>query len=151
MPYLQLDVPARYSIAAKRAAAKRMGEVYAEVMQTTPDLVHVCFRELDEGGLWHCSAGEPQPAAVLMCEVRRGRAPEQRARLGDALIKICADAFGLDETQISVEFTQHAGDEIYRTVLVDGVLRGGLGKDWTAKETGTPLMAVLAAETAARG
>ncbi len=56
-----------------------MGEIYARVMQTNPSLVSVAIRELPEGSLWACSDGEPEPGAVLMCEVRRGRAAEQRA------------------------------------------------------------------------
>ena len=48
-------------------------------MQTTPDLVTVAFRELGEDGLWCCGAGEPEPAAQLSCDIRRGRPPEQWA------------------------------------------------------------------------
>lgn len=46
MPYLQLDVSRRYPIEAKRSLALRLGNIYADVMQTTPDKVTVAFREL---------------------------------------------------------------------------------------------------------
>ncbi len=143
MPYLQLDVPFRYPLPVKRDLARRLGRLYADIMQTTPDLVDVCFRELSEGSLWHCGEDEPVPAAVLSCEIRRGRPPQQRALLGQALLEACSETLGLDPTRLTIEFTQHAGDEIYRKALVDGVLRGGLGRDWSPDETTTPLMESL--------
>jgi len=146
MPYLHLDVPMHYPVAVKRDLAHRLGRLFAEIMQTTPDLVDVTIRELGEGGVWHCGAGEPVPAAVLTCEIRRGRPPEQRERLGEALHNTCVEVLGLDPVLLTVEFTQHAGDEIYKKGMVDGVLRGGLGKDWTPAETTTPLLETLKAE-----
>ena len=151
MPHLQLDVPNHYPLSVKRDLASRLGRHYAEIMQTTADLVHVTFRELDEGAVWHCTAGEPvTPAAVLSCDIRRGRPAEQRARLGDALLNACVDALGLDPLLMNVEFTQHAGDEIYGVILVDGVPRGGLAKDWSPAETRTSLVSTLVAENSAR-
>jgi len=47
------------------------------------------------------------------------------------------------------QITQHAGDEIYGKILVDGVPQGGLGKDWSPSETQSPLMETLRSE--ARG
>jgi hypothetical protein len=87
---------------------------YARVMHTTPELVTVAFRELGEGGVWCCSAGEPEPAALISCDIRRGRPPEQRAALGQALIDACVEALGLRSDRVAVEFTQHTGDEMYR-------------------------------------
>jgi phenylpyruvate tautomerase PptA (4-oxalocrotonate tautomerase family) len=150
MPYLHLDVPAHYPLAVKRDLAQRLGSLFAEIMQTTPDLVHVTIRELGEGGVWHCSDNQPAPAAVLTLEIRRGRPPEQRARLADALLDACVDALGLDPQLVSVEFTQHAGDENFRKLLVDGVLQGALGKDWSPSETETPLLETLRSEARAR-
>ncbi|MFI9648380.1 tautomerase family protein [Streptomyces sp. NPDC052040] len=143
MPHLQLDVPAHYPTETKRALAKRMGELYAELMQTTPDLVDVTFRELGEGGVWHCGYGDPTPAAVLSLEIRRGRSPEQRERFAEALHELVGEALGLDPLALTIEFTQHAGDEVYKKVLIDGELRGGLGADWTPGETTTPLLDTL--------
>src|ERR1700728_451445 len=145
MPYLQLDVPARYSLEVKRGLARRLGNLYAEIMQTTPDLVDVSIRELEDG-VWHCGYQEPMPGAVLMAEIRRGRPADQRARLAEALIDACVEALAIDPPHIAVEFTQHAGDEIYRKLLVDGVLQGGLGKDWSVTETTTALLETLKAE-----
>ena len=95
MPYLHLDVPNHYPVDVKRALARRLGDHYARIMQTTPNLVTVAFRELGEGGVWCCGAGEPEPAAMLSCDVRRGRPPEQRAELAQALIDTCVEALGL--------------------------------------------------------
>jgi phenylpyruvate tautomerase PptA (4-oxalocrotonate tautomerase family) len=130
MPYLQLDVSGRYPIEVKSPLARRLGKIYADVMQTSPNRVIIAFRELGEGSLWRCGAGEPTPAAVIMCDIRRGRPAEQRARLAEALVAACVAALALPATALLVEFTQHAGDEIF--------LPGrGLARDWTPVEAQT--------------
>ena len=124
VPYLQLDVPNHYPVEVKRGLARRLGEKYARIMQTTPDMVTVAFRELGEGGVWRCNAGEPEPAAVLSCDIRRGRLPEQRAELAEALIDACVETLGLRSDRLVVEFTQHTRDEMYRA-----------GRGWAAEWT----------------
>jgi phenylpyruvate tautomerase PptA (4-oxalocrotonate tautomerase family) len=130
MPYIQLDVPHRYPIDVKRNLARRLGNIFAGVMQTTPDYVTVAFRELAEGGVWRCGDGEPEPAALITCDIRRGRTPEQRAELAQALIDACVEALGLRSDRLGVEFTQHTGDEMYRTGR-------GMAADWTPAEAAT--------------
>ena len=127
MPYLQLDVPNHYQVGVKRGLAKRLGAEYARIMQTTPELVTVAFRELGEGGVWCCGVGEPEPAALISCDIRRGRPPEQRAELGQALIDACVETLGLRSDRVAVEFTQHTGDEMYRHGR-------GWGSEWTRAE-----------------
>ncbi len=140
MPHLQLELPSKYPLAVKRDLAKRLGDLYGAIMQTTPDLVDVSFRELGAGNVWRCEQPEPVPSAVLICDIRAGRPPEQRARLGAALHSACVEALNLDPLHFGVEFTQHSGDEIYRTILVDGVVRGGLAPDWNPSEAAAPLV-----------
>ena len=125
MPYLQIDVPQRYPVEVKHDLARRLGDHYARIMQTTPDIVRVAFRELGEGGVWHCSAGDPEPAAAISCDIRRGRPPEQRAKLAQALIDACAETLGLAKHTL-VGFTQHPGDELFGS--------GGWAPDWTPAE-----------------
>jgi phenylpyruvate tautomerase PptA (4-oxalocrotonate tautomerase family) len=146
MPHLQLDLPAHYPTQTKRNLAQRFGTLYATIMQTTPDLVDVTIREAGEGGVWHCGHQEPVPAAVLSLDIRSGRPPGQRARLAEALHDACVEILGLDPLHLSVEFTQHSGDEIYRKILVDGVIKGGLGRNWSPLEVETPLLSTLRAE-----
>ena len=129
MPYLQLDVPEHYPVEVKRDLARRLGDLYARIMQTTPDMVRVAFRELGEGGVWHCGAGEPEPAACISCDVRRGRPPEQRAKLAQALIDACVETLG-PRNDIIVEFTQHPGDESFGA----GSWGWGWAPDWTPAE-----------------
>src|SRR6266567_2780872 len=119
MPYLQLDVPYHYPVDVKRGLARRLGDGYARIMQTTP--------ELGDGGVWCCGAGEPEPAALLSCDVRRGRLPEQRAELAQALIDACVETLGLRSDRLAVEFTQHTSDEMYRPGR-------GWGTEWTPAE-----------------
>jgi phenylpyruvate tautomerase PptA (4-oxalocrotonate tautomerase family) len=127
MPYLQLDLPRRYPADVKRALAQEFAALFAKIMQTSQHKVVVAFRELPDGSLWRCGDGEVEPAAVIGCDIRRGRPPEQRARLSEQLIRACAEALALDPACISVQFTQHAGDDIFR-------LGEGLGADWTPAE-----------------
>ena len=130
MPYLQLDIPGACPVDTKRRLARRLGEIYAEVMQTDPSRVRVGFRELGEGGLWHCTHGEPRPGVVLACDIRRGRSAEQRARLAEGLIAACREALALPG-DVLVEFTQHAGDELYREGR-------GMASEWAPEEARTP-------------
>ena len=127
MPYLQLDVPNHYPVEVKRDLARRLGDLFARIMQTSPDMVTVAFRELGEGGVWRCGAGEPEPAAQLSCDIRGGRPPEERAELAQALIDACVETLGLRSDRLDVEFTQHTGDEMYRQ-------RRGWVADWTPAE-----------------
>ena len=128
MPYLQIDVPNHYSLRQKQRLAKRLGEIYAETMQASVRRISVAIRELADGGIWRCTEGEPYQAALLMCDIRRGRPAEQRARLAQALIDACVEILGLRVEQINVEFTQHSGDEMFHPLL------GGLSDDWAAGE-----------------
>lgn len=128
MPYLQLDTPKKYGVAEKQALAKRMGEIYSNVMQISPNIISVAIREIGEGGLWRCSDGDPEEAALLMLDVRRGRPIEVRAELARQLIAACVQMLGLKENRLNVEFTQHHGDEMYHPLL------GGFNKDWVDDE-----------------
>ena len=128
MPSLQIDVPARLDTATKRLLAKRFGLAYAATMGTEPDIVTVSIHDLGEGSVWRCSTGEPNPHALIMCDVRRGRPVETRASLARQLIEICTEVLGLDPFGIKVEFTQHSGDEMYHPHL------GGFNTDWAADD-----------------
>ena len=128
MPYLQLDVSNEYSVADKKRLAKRLGDIYVDLMQTSARRISVAIRELN-GGVWRCSDSEPYPAALLMCDIRRGRSPEQRNKLAEALVSVCIEILGLRVDQINVEFTQHSGDEMYHSIL------GGLSDEWNENET----------------
>ena len=128
MPYLHFDLPGRYPAEVKRALAARLGALYAEIMQTSPSIVKVGFRELGETNLFRCGApdGAVEPVVVGQCDIRRGRPVEQRAALASAIVAACSDALEVDASSIELEFTQHAGDEMYR--------RGAFARDWTVDE-----------------
>ncbi len=125
MPYLQLETPYSHAVETKQRLAGRLGEIYAKVMNADIDRITVAIRELGEGGIWRCGAGAPRPAAILMCDIRRGRTVEQRAELSRQLVAACIDILGLREDNLNLEFTQHRGDEMYHTMY------GGLGRDWS--------------------
>ncbi|WP_338699917.1 tautomerase family protein [Bradyrhizobium sp. 26S5] len=128
MPYLQIDVPGRYPAEQKQRLARRFGEIYADIMQADIRRISVAVRELYDGGVWRCTPGEPYEAALLMCDIRKGRPPEQRERLARALVNACLEILELRTDQVNVEFTQHSGDEMYHPLL------GGLSQDWSANE-----------------
>jgi phenylpyruvate tautomerase PptA (4-oxalocrotonate tautomerase family) len=128
MPYLQLDTPHCYPLEVKRDLARRLGEIFSAIMETKPGRISVAFRELGDGGLWRCTDAEPYPVALLMCDIRRGRSAEQRAALAAALLEACMERLRLTERELNVEFTQHAGDEMYHPML------GGLSHEWSGEE-----------------
>ena len=63
-----------------------------------------------------------------MCDIRKGRPPELRMELAKQLINDCVEVLGLREDRLNVEFTQHAGDEMYHPTL------GGYSPEWSADE-----------------
>lgn len=127
MPYLQLDVSKSYPRETKMALAERFGRIYSEHMQASVRRISVAVRELPDG-VWRCTETAPYPSALLMCDIRRGRPAEQRAALAQALVEACIDVLELKLEQVNVEFTQHAGDEMYHPLL------GGLSADWSEAE-----------------
>ena len=124
MPYLQLDTPFSYSVEDKQRLAKKLGEIYSRTMNSNINRLTVAIRELGEGGIWRCGEGNPRPANLLMCDIRRGRTAEHRAELAKQLIDACIEIVGLREDNLNLEFTQHSGDEMYHTMY------GGLSDDW---------------------
>ncbi|MEO1470934.1 MAG: tautomerase [Pseudomonadota bacterium] len=130
MPYLQLDTPFDHTAAQKQALAQRFGEIFAELMNASPNRITVAIRCTGAGSVWRCQGpaegGQPREAAILMLDIRRGRPAEQRAALAAALIGACREILGYEDRDVNAEFTQHAGDEMYHT------LYGGLSDEWQA-------------------
>jgi phenylpyruvate tautomerase PptA (4-oxalocrotonate tautomerase family) len=128
MPYLQLEVNESYPTEKKKLLAQQLGETFSRIMEANVKRVTVSIRELGIGSVWRCTDGEPVPAPLLMCDIRRGRSPEKRAELAKALIAVCEETLGLKADLLNIEFTQHAGDEMYHPLM------GGLSDDWTPDE-----------------
>jgi len=128
MPYLQLEVIRNYPYATKKLLAKRIGEVYSKIMKADQNRITVSIRELGEGCIWRCGDGAPMPAAIMMCDIRKGRDANIRTELSRALIDICNEVLGLETGQLNIEFTQHSGDEMYHQRL------GSFSAEWTADE-----------------
>jgi phenylpyruvate tautomerase PptA (4-oxalocrotonate tautomerase family) len=130
MPYLQLDVNERYSVADKRLLAKKMSETYARMMSVDIRRISVAIRELGEGGVWRIAeaGSDPVPVSVMMLDIRRSRSPELRMEVAKALCKHCVEILGLREDRLNVEFTQHSGDEMYHPAL------GGYSPEWEPGE-----------------
>jgi len=127
MPYLHLDLPVAVAPADRAEIAARLAHVYAEVMATNPERVTVAFRELGENGVVRLRPdGALEPVVMVNCDIRRGRADEQRERLGNAVAAVLDEALGWPRERTLLEFTQHAGDEMWRAT--------GLGTDWTPEE-----------------
>jgi hypothetical protein len=116
VPSLQLDVAAAPDRETQRDLAARLTAIYAEVMDAPPEIVTVVIRE---AGVWR----DGRPSALLMCDVRRGRPVPTRAELARRLVEACEAVLGL--RYVKVEFTQHAGDEMWHPHL------GGFTQDWS--------------------
>jgi phenylpyruvate tautomerase PptA (4-oxalocrotonate tautomerase family) len=128
MPYLQLDVNGRYTLGAKKALARKMATTYADLMTVDIRRISIAIREIGEGGVWRIVEGDHVPVSVLMCDIRRGRAPERRMQVAKALCADCTEILGLRADRLNVEFTQHSGDEMYHPTL------GGLSPEWSQDE-----------------
>ena len=126
MPYIQLEVRNEYPTETKEALAKAIGEAYSRIMQADIRRITVAIRELGEGAIWRCTEDEPWPAAIMMCDIRAGRPAEMREELSKALVSLCNAHLNLKVNELNIEFTQHAGDEMYHQWL------GKLSDDWKA-------------------
>jgi phenylpyruvate tautomerase PptA (4-oxalocrotonate tautomerase family) len=129
MPYLQLDVNGRYTVDQKKALAQKLCDSYARLMKVDVRRISVAIRECGEGGVWRTVDGELTPVSVLMCDIRQGRTAEHRMVVAKQLVSDCVELLGLSEDRLNVEFTQHAGDEMYHPTL------GGFSPGWTPDET----------------
>jgi phenylpyruvate tautomerase PptA (4-oxalocrotonate tautomerase family) len=129
MPSIQIDLPLVVAPEVKRDLARNVGNIYATTMQVNADLLTVSIHDLGEGGVWRChDEGDPTPSALIMCDIRSGRPVETRASLAQQLIDLLVETFALGRTWLKVEFTQHAGDEMYHPHL------HGFNKDWDGDE-----------------
>jgi hypothetical protein len=130
MPYLQLDVNESYPVESRKELALRMSRTYAAMMSVDIRRITVAVRELGPGAVWRIPAAdaEPVPVALLMLDIRRGRSAELRMEVAKALCAHCIEMLGLREDRLNVEFTQHAGDEMYHPAL------GGYSPDWKPGE-----------------
>lgn len=130
MPYLQLDVCESFSTNAKQQLAAAMSETYARMMSVDIRRISVAIRELGEGGLWRIveEGHPPEPVALMMLDIRRGRPAELRMEVAKALCQHCINILGLRYDRLNVEFTQHDGDEMYHPTL------GGYSPDWKPGE-----------------
>ena len=130
MPYLHLDLPLAVAPDERAEIAGRLARLYADVMETNPERVTVAFRELGENGVLHTSPdGTVETVLMVQADIRRGRPPEQRARLGEAVAWLLGEVLDWPVSRIVIEFTQHSGDEFWRD--------GGLSADWTPAEAGS--------------
>lgn len=131
MPCLQLDLNGHYAVTDKRHLAARMIETYAEIMSVDVRRISVAIRELGEGGVWRVTdvGTDPVLVSVMMLDIRRGRPPELRMKLANALCARCGEILGLPQDKLNVEFTQHSGDEMYHPAL------GGFSPEWEPGES----------------
>lgn len=128
MPYLQLDVNGHYAPEQKEQLARALCDTYSTMMSVDIARISVAIRELGEGAVWRTVDGTLTPVSVLMCDIRRGRSAELRLQVAKALCQVCIDVLGLREDRLNVEFTQHAGDEMYHPTL------GGYSPEWSPGE-----------------
>jgi hypothetical protein len=87
MPYLQLDIPLKHTTEQKRRLAS------STKMTSNINRLFVAIRELGDGGRWRCGDGpsDPRPAAVLMCDIRKGRPAKLRGELAAMLVHACQE------------------------------------------------------------
>jgi phenylpyruvate tautomerase PptA (4-oxalocrotonate tautomerase family) len=123
MPYIQFDLPRDPSKEDFDAVAKRVADLYAEVMQTTPSGVTVAVRELGARRVLR----DGRPVVAIRCDIRSGRPDAQREAFAVALTGLVADcAEELGAAQSVIYFTERPG----RLIFEDGTAN----PDWSPAE-----------------
>jgi hypothetical protein len=126
IPYLQVDLPWSYPREVKRGFAERLAVLYSDAMETQARIPSIAIRELGPDGVLRLEDGKLENVIVVMCDIRRGRPPDQREALARRIVAECAATFDFDPMRVVVEFTQHTPDEMYRY--------GALAPEWDATE-----------------
>lgn len=126
MPYLHLDLPGTFAPETKRALAERLCRLYAEVMETEPWRPNVGMAELGADNLFRLGSAGLEPITMVLVEYRPGRPEASRLRLAGSIVDACVECLGVPRATVMIEFTPHAGNEIYR----DGRWVG----EWSAEE-----------------
>src|SRR3954466_7838905 len=139
MPYLHLDLPVAVAPGERAEIAGRLARTYADLMETNPERVTVAFRELGENGVVRLrSDGALETVVMVNCDIRRGRAPDRRERLGDAVAGVLEDALGWPRERTLLELTQHHRDEMWRSTRPspDGTPEEAAARRWAGRRTG---------------
>ena len=127
MPYLHLDLPAKFEASQKRELAARLCQLYSSVMKTQSWRPNVGIAELGEDNLFHFGADGLEPIVMVLVEFRKGRPNEYRLELAKGIVDVCVETLGVPRQWVLVEFTPHLGEEIYRD--------GKWVADWTPEES----------------
>jgi phenylpyruvate tautomerase PptA (4-oxalocrotonate tautomerase family) len=123
MPYIQFDLPRDPDHGDFGSLAKRVADLYAEVMQTTPSGVTVAVRELGEGRVLR----DGRPVVAIRCDIRSGRPDAQREAFAVALTDLVASrGEELGAAQSVVYFTEGPGRWIFE--------EGRANPDWSPAE-----------------
>jgi phenylpyruvate tautomerase PptA (4-oxalocrotonate tautomerase family) len=123
VPYIQFDLPRDPDHGDFSSLAKRVADLYAEVMQTTPSGVTVAVRELGEGRVLR----DGRPVVAIRCDIRSGRPDAQREAFAVALTDLVASrGEELGAAQSVVYFTEGPGRWIFE--------EGKANPDWSPAE-----------------
>jgi phenylpyruvate tautomerase PptA (4-oxalocrotonate tautomerase family) len=123
MPYIQFDLPRDPTQGDFSSVAKRVADLYAEVMQTTPSGVTVAVRELGEGRVLRGG----RPVVAIRCDIRSGRPDAQREAFAVALTHLVAShGEELGAAQSVIYFTEGPGRWIFE--------EGTPNPDWSPAE-----------------
>jgi aryl-alcohol dehydrogenase-like predicted oxidoreductase len=74
------------------------------------------------------AAADRGTAVAVNMPLEKARLHKLGMEVAKALCRDCIDVLGLREDRLNVEFTQHAGDEMYHPTL------GGYSPEWTPRE-----------------
>jgi hypothetical protein len=132
VPSRQFDLPLHLDIGTKKFSARESGSLYAEVMQVRADMVSKSSHDLGAGGVRRRTDDEPEPAALVMCDVHAGRSADTWARLARRIVDVCVALCGSETDPAKVEFARHSGDGRSHPQL------GRFNRDWrTGEDAGT--------------
>jgi len=114
MPHLSFEINRAVSDAAKIAFAKRVRQLFADVMDTGTEHVSISIHEC---GMHDISIGrvkEPEKGIALVdADIRRGRTPAQRRTLGLGFIGLLQEFMNIPPEHVYITFTQHPGEDFH--------------------------------------
>ena len=127
MPHLSFEINRHIPDATKVVLAKRVRQLFAEVMDTGTDHISISIHDC---GTYDLSLGrvrQPEKGIALVdADIRKGRTLDQRRTLALGFIKLLQELLQIPPEHVYITFTQHPGEDFH---LSDRVLA-----DWQQDE-----------------
>lgn len=114
MPHLSFEINREIQDATKVAFAKRVRQLFADVMDTGTDHISISIHQCSTHDISIGRVKDPEKGiAIVDADLRQGRTPEQRRNLALGFIGLLQELMNIPPEHIYITFTQHPGEDFH--------------------------------------